>query len=146
MRNAHAVPSLAECHDGRSKSARALANALARPGDSVELHPTRDAGHTAAAEESDAARTRVGGAGIFVGPRHAVIESPVSSFQKRVPAWMCGVGASLLATPRILTCEQARAHKNCGLNSTLISVMRHDGNKPPEVLVLTFRAAAENPE
>ena len=58
MRICHIVPSLEERHGGPSKSVRALANAQAALGDSIELLATVETGHPVMAEGNDAATIR----------------------------------------------------------------------------------------
>jgi len=58
MRICHIVPSLEERHGGPSKSVRALANAQAAGGESVELLATLEPGQAVAAGDGDAAAIR----------------------------------------------------------------------------------------
>jgi glycosyltransferase involved in cell wall biosynthesis len=58
MRLCQIVPSLEDRHGGPSKSVRALANALARQGEEVELLATVEAGQTVNREGGDAATVR----------------------------------------------------------------------------------------
>ena len=58
MRIAHVVPSLEQRHGGPSKSVRALANALAQSGESVELLTTWDTGQAVASGGVDTAQIR----------------------------------------------------------------------------------------
>jgi glycosyltransferase involved in cell wall biosynthesis len=69
MRVCHIVPSLEERHGGPSKSARALANALARSGLAVELLATLEAGQRMAPVGTDAATVRI--------------------FPRLAPRWLC---------------------------------------------------------
>ncbi len=56
MKLAHVVPSLETRHGGPSKSVRALANALACSGDTVDLLATLEAGQTVFSSEIDVAK------------------------------------------------------------------------------------------
>lgn len=69
MKLTHVVPSLEERHGGPSKSARALANHLARLGDTVELLSTVEVGHPVALGAFDDATIRV--------------------FPRVAPRWLC---------------------------------------------------------
>src|SRR4051812_876801 len=59
MKIAHIVPSLEERHGGPSKSVRALANALARSGESVTLLSTRETGRPMEDSDGDDARISI---------------------------------------------------------------------------------------
>ena len=59
MRLCHIVPSLEDRHGGPSKSVRALANALARQGEDVELLATVEAGQEVSLGTGDAAAIRI---------------------------------------------------------------------------------------
>ncbi len=82
MRVCHIVPSLEERHGGPSKSVRALANAQAALGDTVELLATLEPGQPPLAAAGDAARIQV--------------------FPRESPRWLCrstGLAAHLRTSP-----------------------------------------------
>ena len=89
MQLCHIVPSLEERHGGPSKSVRALANAQASLGESVELLATLEPGQPPLAAAGDAARIEV--------------------FPREAPQWLCR-STGLSAHLRASSCEVVHNH------------------------------------
>jgi glycosyltransferase involved in cell wall biosynthesis len=89
MKLCHIVPSLEERHGGPSKSVRALANAQASLGESVELLATLEPGQPPLAAAGDAARIEV--------------------FPREAPQWLCR-STGLAAHLRTTSCEVVHNH------------------------------------